>query len=254
MPVATEPFLSIVIPAYNEEQRLPGTIERISAYASGKPFAVEVLVVDDGSRDGTAAAATRAAEGWPAVRLVRNPGNRGKGYSVRNGMMHASGQVALFTDADLSAPIEDADLLLRALEGDYEVAIGSRALRRELIAVRQSPLRETAGKIFNLFVRTITRLPFHDTQCGFKAFSRRAARDIFSRQQIEGWGFDVELLYLAHKFGHRAVEIPVRWSHVEGTKISMFGDSMRMFTDLLRIRWMDLQGKYDRPRQDAAAP
>ncbi len=252
LPESPAPFLSIIIPAYNEESRLPRTLDLIRSYAAAKSFSAEALVVDDGSGDGTAAAVERAAEDWPGVRLLRNPGNRGKGYSVRNGMLHAAGNVALFSDADLSAPIEEADKLLEALEAGHDVAIGSRGLRPELIAVRQSSLRETAGKTFNLLVRTLVGLPFHDTQCGFKAFRREAARAIFSRQQIDGFGFDVEALYLANKLGYRAVEVPVRWSHVEGTKVSMFGDSARMFADLLRIRWLDLQGKYNTPREGVA--
>lgn len=252
MPEPSAPFLSIVIPAYNEESRLPQTLERIAAYAASKSFSTEVVVVDDGSRDGTAATASRAAEKWPALRLLRNPGNRGKGFSVRNGMLHAAGHIALFSDADLSTPIEETDRLLDALEAGHDVAIGSRGLRPELIEVHQSSLRESAGKTFNLLVRAITRLPFRDTQCGFKAFRREAARAIFRRQQIDGFGFDVEILYLARKLGYRSVEVPVRWSHAEGTKVSMFGDSSRMFTDLLRIRWMDLKGKYDTPSQDDA--
>ena len=246
-----EPFLSIIIPAYNEETRLPRALESIGAYAASKSFSVEVLVVDDGSRDGTAAAAARAAETWPAVRLLRNSGNRGKGYSVRHGMLHAAGRLALFTDADLSAPIEEADRLLEALESGHDVAIGSRALRRELIAVHQSWMRETAGKLFNLLVRAFVRLPIHDTQCGFKLFRREAARAVFRCQQIDGFGFDVEVLYLARKLGYRIAEVPVRWSHDADTKVRMLSDSLRMLTDLWRIRWMELTGKYTLSREDA---
>lgn len=252
MAESPEPFLSIVIPAYNEEPRLPRTLELIRAYAARKSFAVEVLVVDDGSQDATAAEAARAARSWPAVRLLRNPGNRGKGYSVRHGMLRAAGRLALFTDADLSAPIEEADRLLEALEAGHDVAIGSRALRPELIAVHQAWMRETAGKTFNLLARALVGLPFRDTQCGFKLFRRDVARAVFSRQQIDGFGFDVELLYLARKLGYRVAEVPVRWSHVEGTKVRMLADSARMFAGLLRIRWMDLNGKYNAPREDVA--
>jgi glycosyltransferase involved in cell wall biosynthesis len=240
----SETGLSIVVPAYDEAERLPQTIERIAAYVESKPFTAEVLIVDDGSRDRTAQVVREAGRRWPDVILLQNPGNQGKGYSVRNGMLHASGRIALFTDADLSAPIEEADLLLEAIEAGNDIAIGSRGLRPELIDIHQSLFRETAGKIFNLVVRSVTGLPFKDTQCGFKAFRREAARAIFSRQQTVGFGFDVEVLYLAKKLGFRTAEIPVRWSHNEGTKISMFGDSIRMFTDVLRVRWMDLQGKY----------
>jgi glycosyltransferase involved in cell wall biosynthesis len=240
----SETGLSIVVPAYDEAERLPQTIERIAAYVESKPFTAEVLIVDDGSRDHTAEVVREASRRWPDVTLIQNPGNQGKGYSVRNGMRHASGRIALFTDADLSTPIEEADLLLEAIEAGNDIAIGSRGLRPELIGIHQSLFRETAGKIFNLVVRSVTGLPFKDTQCGFKAFRREAARAIFSRQQTVGFGFDVEVLYLAKKLGFRTTEIPVRWSHNEGTKISMFGDSIRMFTDVLRVRWMDLQGKY----------
>ena len=248
-----EPFLSIVIPAYNEETQLPRALESIGAYAASKSFPLEVLVVDDGSRDGTAAAATRLAETWPFVRLLRNPGNCGKGYSVRHGMLEAAGRVALFTDADLAAPIEEADRLLEALEASHDVAIGSRALRPELIAVHQSRMRETAGRIFNLLVRTFTKLPFRDTQCGFKLFRREAARAVFGRQQIDGFGFDVEVLYLARKFGYRVAEVPVRWSHDQDTKVRMFRASARMFADLWRIRRMDFEGKYNPLREDAVS-
>jgi dolichyl-phosphate beta-glucosyltransferase len=240
------PFLSIVIPAYNEEARLPGTLDRVCRYVHGRPFPVEVVVVDDGSRDGTAAVVERIAQGWPALRLVRNPGNRGKGYSVRNGMLHATGENVLFSDADLSAPIEEVEKLLGKMREGYDVVIGSRALQRELIDVHQSWFRENAGKIFNLFVRLLVGLPFRDTQCGFKIFRREAARAVFPLQQIYGFGFDAEVLYLAKRAGFRIAEIPVRWSHVEGTKVSMYGDSMEMFTDLLRIRWYELSGRYQR--------
>ena len=182
---------------------------------------------------------------WPALRLLRNPGNRGKGYSVRQGMLEANGEMLLFSDADLSAPIEEADKLLEKLAEGFHVAIGSRALRRELIGRHQSPFRETAGQIFNLLVRVVTGLAFWDTQCGFKLFRREAAQAIFSRQRLEGFGFDVEDLYLARKFGFSVAEVPVRWNHVPETKVRMLADSVGMLTDLLRIRWWDWSGKYD---------
>lgn len=253
MSESSAPYLSIVIPAFNEQARLPDTLRRIREYVAGKAFRAEVVVVDDGSRDATAEVSEAEARRWPAVRVIRNPGNRGKGYSVRNGMLHARGQIVLFTDADLSAPIEEADRLLEAIEAGADVAMGSRALRRELIGVHQSRFRETAGQIFNLLVRILTGLRFHDTQCGFKAYRLQAARDIACRQRIEGWGFDVEHLYLARKLGYRAAEVAVRWDHSEGTKVSMMRDSVRMFTDLVRIRGLDLQGKYDKPCSALAA-
>lgn len=235
----------MVIPAYNEAARLPATLEAVRRFCQSKPFACETLVVDDGSDDATPAAAERMAAAWPALRLFRNPGNRGKGYTVRRGMLEARGDLVLFSDADLSAPIEEADKLLEALAGGSDVAIGSRALRRELIGVHQSRLRETAGQLFNWMVRAATGLRFRDTQCGFKLFRRAAVQAVFGRQRLEGFGFDVEVLYLARKLGFRTVEVPVRWNHAPGTKVRMVGDSLEMFTDLLRIRWWDWKGKYD---------
>ena len=243
---ARAPELSIIIPAYNEEPRLPRTLERIREYLASKGNEAEVLVVDDGSRDGTAKLAREWQARWPAVRLVSNVGNRGKGYSVRHGMLEARGRVALFTDADLSAPIEEADKLLAAL-ASADVAIGSRALDRGLISVHQSRVRELAGIIFNLIVRLMTRVPFRDTQCGFKAFVRARARIIFEQQKIEGFGFDPEILFLAERHSLRAVEIPVRWSHDPATKVRVLRDSLRMFCDLVRIRWNWLLGRYPRP-------
>lgn len=242
---ARAPELSIIIPAYNEEPRLPRTLERIREYLASKGNEAEVLVVDDGSRDGTAKLAREWQARWPAVRLVSNVGNRGKGYSVRHGMLEARGRVALFTDADLSAPIEEADKLLAAL-ASADVAIGSRALDRGLISVHQSRVRELAGIIFNLIVRLMTRVPFRDTQCGFKAFVRARARIIFEQQKIEGFGFDPEILFLAERHSLRAVEIPVRWSHDPATKVRVLRDSLRMFCDLVRIRWNWLLGRYPR--------
>ena len=243
------PELSIIIPAYNEEQRLGRTLERIRDYfASHAPGmgGIEIVVVDDGSRDGTA----RVAEHWgravPCLRLIANGQNRGKGYSVRQGMLAARGRVALFTDADLSSPIEESEKLLRALADGNDVAIGSRALDRSLIFVHQSRFREWAGIVFNRLMRLSTGLPFEDTQCGFKAFARERCRVIFEQQRIERFGFDPEILFLARHHGLRAVEVPVRWAHDPATKVHMLRDSLRMFTDLIFIRWNWLLGRYPR--------
>jgi glycosyltransferase involved in cell wall biosynthesis len=238
--------ISIVIPAYNEENRLPATLDRVSQYVTQKGFLfAEILVVDDGSTDGTAAAVERARAAHPAIVLLQNPGNRGKGYSVRHGMLKAQGDWVLFSDADLSAPIEELDKLVAATrKTGARVAIGSRALNRKLIEVHQSAFREFAGRFFNLVMRIATGLPFWDTQCGFKLYEMRAAREIFRRQQLEGFSFDVETLFIARKLGFRTVEVPVRWSHSEGTKVSMTRDSIRMFSDLLRVRWFEMQGRY----------
>lgn len=239
------PDLSIIIPAYNEESRLPATLERIAAYLQDSGREAEVLVVDDGSKDGTAAVAEYFQIKIPSLRIVSNGVNRGKGFSVRHGMQEARGRIALFTDADLSAPIEEAGKLIDALE-KFDVAIGSRAMDRSLISVHESPFREFAGIIFNKIVRIILWLPFVDTQCGFKAFRHEPCKIIFEQQRIERFGFDPELLYLARHHGLRAVEIPVRWGHSPATKVSMLRDSLQMFIDVFTIRWNSLAGRYPR--------
>jgi dolichyl-phosphate beta-glucosyltransferase len=239
------PELSIVIPSFNEELRLPVTLAEISAYIRARKRETEVIVVDDGSTDRTADVAKSFQGEIQRLRVVANNGNRGKGYSVRHGMLEAHGRIVLFTDADLSAPIEETDKLIAAL-ADHDVAIGSRALNRSLISVHQSVFREYAGIIFNFIVRAILRLPFVDTQCGFKAFRRERCRVIFQQQRIERFGFDPELLYLARHHGLSAVEIPVRWAHSPATKVSMLRDSLQMFLDVFIIRWNALSGRYPR--------
>ena len=237
--------LSIVVPAYNEAGRLPRTLERIRSYLRERRIAAEVIVVDDGSTDATAAVAGNLQAEFPELRLLSNGRNRGKGFSVRHGMLEARGRVVLFTDADLSAPIEEADKLLAAL-GGYQVAIGSRAMDRSLIEVHQSRLRELAGILFNLVVRVITGLPFADTQCGFKAFVREPSQIVFEQQRIERFGFDPEVLFLARRHGLQAVEVPVRWAHDPATKVHMVRDSLHMLGELLLVRWNWLAGRYPR--------
>ena len=237
------PALTIVVPSYNEELRLPPSLELIAAYIQKSGRETEVVVVDDGSRDKTAEVAQSFHVRIPLLRVVPNGENRGKGYSVRHGMQEARGEIVLFTDADLSAPIEEADKLITALE-THEVAIGSRALDRNLITVHESPFREFAGIIFNKIVRVVLWLPFVDTQCGFKAFRRERCKIIFDQQRIERFGFDPELLYLARHHGLKSVEIPVRWAHSPATKVNMLRDSVQMFLDVFTIRWNALLGRY----------
>ena len=241
------PELSVVIPAYNEEKRLPRTLTQLRDYFACERWApnnLEILVVDDGSTDNTWKIAEEWARQMPLLRLVRNDINRGKGYSVRHGMLEARGRIALFTDADLSSPIEELPKLLTAIAAGNDVAIGSRALDRTLIEVHQSPYRELAGIIFNGFVRLFTGLPFHDTQCGFKAFVRGRARIVFEQQRIERFGFDPEVLFLAKRHGLRAAEVAVRWAHDPATKVHVIRDSLLMFGDLVYIRWNWLLGRY----------
>ena len=241
------PDLSIIIPAYNEESRLPRTLTRIRDYFASKnlsPSQIEILLVDDGSRDNTLRVAEEWAHEMPSVRLISNGDNRGKGFSVRHGMLEARGRIALFTDADLSSPIEEYEKLLAAIDAGNDVAIGSRALDRSLITMHQSRLRELAGMIFNGFVRIAMGLPFRDTQCGFKAFVREPSKIVFEQQRIKRFGFDPEILFLAKRHGLRTAEVPVRWAHDPATKVRMLRDSLMMFFDLLIIRWNWIAGRY----------
>jgi dolichyl-phosphate beta-glucosyltransferase len=247
----TPPDLSIIIPAYNEGQRLGRGLSRIREYFAGEPVGIagiEIIVVDDGSTDDTAQIAQQWARDIPSLRLVSNGKNRGKGFSVRHGILEARGRVAIFTDADLSSPIEESAKLLTAIHAGNDVAIGSRAIDRSLISVRQSRFRESAGIIFNGFVRLFTGLPIHDTQCGFKAFVRERCGAVFEQQRIERFGFDPEVLFLAQRHGLRTAEVPVRWAHDPGTKVHMVRDSLLMLGDLVYIRWNWLLGRYPTTR------
>ena len=248
---ATE--LSIIIPAYNEEQRLGKTLGHIRDYFAHDQIQsreVEVIVIDDGSKDGTARIVQEWAQEIASLRLLSNGRNRGKGYSVRRGMMEAHGRIVLFTDADLSLPIEESEKLLAAIRAGNEVAIGSRAVDRSLILVRQSWLREIAGFIFNRFARLLMGLPFQDTQCGFKAFLRPPSRIVFEQQRAEGFGFDPEILFLAKHHGLRVAEVPVRCAHDPASKVRIFRDGCLMFADLLLTRWNWLLGRY--PKRTAS--
>jgi dolichyl-phosphate beta-glucosyltransferase len=245
---------SIVIPAYNESARLGATLEKVLAYVRQQGWDAEIIVVNDGSRDNTAEIVRAFAKDNPMLRLVENPGNRGKGYSVRNGILNSHGDIVVFSDADLSSPVEEMPKLLQALAAGADIAIGSRWLRAELQTQRQSLHRQLFGRIFNGLNRIILGLQFKDTQCGFKAFTRRAAQMILPLQHIERWGFDPEILFLARKFGLRVDEVPVRWGHSGGTRINPLIDGARMFQEMLRIRWYDLTGKYDGGAAVAAQP
>ncbi len=235
--------LSLVVPAYNEEQRLPATLERILAYLDDRPFATEVLVVDDGSADGTIEVGR--ATGDSRVRVLENPGNRGKGYSVRHGMSEARGAIRVFTDADLSTPIEEVDAALEHHRAGYDVAVGSRSLARSKVEVRQPWYRQGMGRTFNVFVRTLGVRGFVDTQCGFKSFTGPAADALFRRSRIDGFAFDVELLFLARRLGFRILEFPVRWVNSPDSRVDPVKHSLLMLLDLFRIRYGAAQGLYD---------
>jgi dolichyl-phosphate beta-glucosyltransferase len=245
---------SIVIPAYNEGERLGASLEQVLAYVHQQNWNVEIIVVNDGSCDETVNIVREFADKDPAVRLLENHGNRGKGYSVANGMMNARGDIVVFSDADLSAPIEEMPKLLAALEAGADIAIGSRWLNPALQTRRQSLHRQVFGRIFNLLLRAILGVKFKDSQCGFKAFTRRAVRRIVPLQRIERWGFDPELLFLAQKFACRVDEVAVLWADQGGSRIQPLADGMRMFQEMMRIRWYDLTGRYDGRTLASATP
>jgi dolichyl-phosphate beta-glucosyltransferase len=235
---------SIVIPAFNEESRLAATLDQVLAFVQRERWAAEIVVVNDGSTDGTAALVRKYIRANSQMKLVENPGNRGKGFTVRNGMLNASGDIVLFTDADLSAPIEEAPKLIASLREGADIAIGSRWLDPSLQTHRQSVLRQALGRVYNLLMRGILGMNFRDTQCGFKAFTRDAVRKVFPEQKIEGWGFDPEVLYLGQRAGLKIAEVAVRWGHDTGTRIHPFRDGFQMLLDMVSIRWSALRGNY----------
>ncbi len=225
--------LSVVIPAFNEERRLPGTLSAILPYLRARGETFEVVVVDDGSTDRTADVAEQAG---PEVRVLKNPGNRGKGYSVRNGMLNARGEWRLMSDADLSTPVEELKRLEAAIRDGAEIAIASRAVSGANLEKRQSILRESSGRFFNLLVRWLHLPGIMDTQCGFKLFSAAAAEAAFRDSKLDGFAFDVEALVLAKKAGFRIVEVPVTWRNDEQSRVS-FGRGLAAFVDLFRLRF-----------------
>lgn len=233
------PALSIVIPAYNEATRLGPTLERVFEWLEAEGLDAEVLVVDDGSRDDTAGLVRSYCARFEALQLLQYGGNRGKGYAVGYGVVRARGAHVLFSDADLSTPIEEYLTLAAALEG-ADVVIGSRAVKGSSLEKRQPLYRELMGRSFNLAVRAAVMGDFHDTQCGFKLFTAAAARQCFARRRLDGFAFDVEILYIARKLGLRTVEVPVHWQHFEASRVDPIKDSARMLVDLMRIRLLHL--------------
>lgn len=238
--------LSIIVPAYNESARLGNSLSEIFNYLSRVYPNSEVIVVDDGSTDDTVAVAERSFEGRNDIpaKVIRIDPNRGKGFVVRTGLLAARGDVALFTDADLSTPIHETPKLLKAIEDGADLAFGSRALDSSLIGVHQPWRREQGGRLFNLVVRLATRLPFWDTQCGFKAFRMETCRPIIEAARINRFGFDVELLYVANLAGLELNEIPVRWDHNDGSKLNVISDSLRAFDEVRTIRGYARKGLY----------
>lgn len=248
----SRPFLSIVVPAYNEEERLVVSLGKIAAYLDAGGIDAEILVVDDGSKDRTAEVAAKALTGRRG-RVVANGENRGKGYSVRHGVLEARGRFVLLTDADLSTSIADHAKLAQVIrDRDLDVVIGSRALPDSNVEVRQGWLRQTMGRGFNVIIRALTGLPFRDTQCGFKLMDRERVKPLFEKMVVDGFAFDVELLFLCVRFGLSVADVPVTWRNATGSKVSIVGDPLKMIVDLLRVRWRFRRGLYN-PEGGAAA-
>ncbi len=249
--------MSVVIPTYNEERRLPQTLSRVYDYLAQQNYPSEILIVDDGSRDQTVPIVESFARTHANVRLIRND-HRGKGYTVRTGMLTARGHIALFSDADLSTPIQDVEKLMPWFERGYDIVIGSRE-GEGAQRLREPFYRHIMGRVFNLVVRLLTVRGIEDTQCGFKAFRDDVAQDVFSRMQLYGekaqrvsngmvTAFDVEVLFIGRKSGYRIKEVPVQWRYGTQSQVSPLKDSWRNFRDVLMVRWNDLRGRYDPPR------
>ena len=232
----SQPFLSIIIPAYNEEQRLPASLQKIVDYLPLQDYEAEVLIVDDGSQDGTVELAKSYRDKWP-VRVLENERNRGKGFTTRRGMLEARGEWRLFSDADLSTPIDELEKFWPLTEQGYEVLIGSRALPDSEVEVHQAWYREKMGRTFNMILQMISIRGIKDTQCGFKMFSAKAAREIYSEMTIDGFAFDVEALLRAQRKDYKIAEIPVRWINSEDSRVSILRDSMRMLWDVIKLRF-----------------
>lgn len=237
--------LSVVVPAYNEEERLPRTLARLHEYYSQQAYPFDVTVVSDGSADGTRKLVEEFAATHPNFRVIEYHPNQGKGYAVRKGMLEAPGELVLFCDADLATPQEETEKLLARMNLGADVAIGSRPLKESHLEVRQPFYREFLGRSFNKFVQLMAVPGIDDTQCGFKLFTRKAAQDVFLRCKFNGFSFDVEALIIARDLGYRIDEVPIRWSHQEGSKVSLFRDGIKMLRDLVKLR---LRGKRSRLR------
>ena len=242
-PGESEPEISIVIAAYNEQVRIGLTLVRTLEYLAARHPSSEVIVVDDGSTDATVQVVEQIARGDERVRVLRQPHNRGKGAAIRRGMLDARGRHVLFMDADLATPIEELDTLLVWAHEGYDVVIGSRGLAESDIRQRQPLPRELMGRVFNLIVRSALLGGFKDTQCGFKLFRRDVARDLFGRQTIDGFAFDVEVLLLAKESGYRVREVPVVWYHAPNSKVSPVSDATKMLGDVLALRWRKLTSR-----------
>ncbi|MGI9625148.1 MAG: dolichyl-phosphate beta-glucosyltransferase [Acidimicrobiales bacterium] len=236
--------LSVVVPSYNEAQRLPSTLVNTTAYLRDEFADFEVIVADDGSTDGTADIVSDGADTWPEARVVRGDVNRGKGHAVKMGVAHSRGKRVLFVDADGSTPISELPSLTAALDGGADIAIGSRAVRGAGAALETPRHRQIMGRAFAFVVSILVLPDVRDTQCGFKLFTSPSAAALFSRQRMDGFSFDVELLVIARRLGLRVDEVPVDWFNTDGSKVNVLSDSVRMLGDLWQIRGFDRAGAY----------
>jgi dolichyl-phosphate beta-glucosyltransferase len=237
---ADTPFLSVIIPSYNEQARIGDTLTSVLAYLQSRESSYEIIIVDDGSRDKTCLVVGSKIHGLSRARLIAYQPNRGKGYAVRQGMLASRGEVAIFTDADLSTPVTEIEVAVQHLQGDFDVVIGSRALAESKISRYQPQYRRVGSRIFNILRDGIVGVDisrFKDTQCGFKAFRGPVARRLFGLARVDGFMFDVETLYIAIKLGYRIFEMPVHWTDMPGSKLRLVRDTARMFRDLAAIRF-----------------
>ncbi len=241
-----EAALSLIIPAHNEAARIGPSLQKIREYLGRRFPSAEIIVVDDGSRDATAATAENALKDWPRGKVLSRPKNMGKGYSVREGVLSSGGRMVLFSDADLSTPIEELDGLVPEVNQGFDVVIGSRALPDSDIRVRQSAIRERMGKTFNLLVRILVLPGIRDSQCGFKLFRREAALDVFGRLRVRGFAFDVEALALCRKLGYKVKEVPVVWLNSPPSRVRMVRSSAGMLRDLFRIRRWTRSSRFEK--------
>ncbi len=228
---------SVIVPAYNEAGRLNQSLDRILEFMEQWGYPFEVIVVDDGSTDSTASIVEEKKKNHKELRLIRLPSNQGKGYAVKMGVLQANGKYILFSDADLSTPIEELPNLFHWIEKGYDIAIASRAFRGAKLEVRQPFHREFMGRVFNLFVRVFLLPDIHDTQCGFKLFRREVAKEVFRRQRLKGFSFDFEVLYIGRKLGYKIKEVPVRWRHSPGSKVKVLKNGFSSLLDIFKTRW-----------------
>lgn len=242
-------LVSVIIPAYNEAERLPSTLQDLNDFFRMRGYSWQIIVVDDGSEDNTSKIVESLSRSFATLTLIRLEENRGKGYAVRHGVGAADGKYIIFMDADGSTPIEEIDRLKASIDDGIDIAIGSRAMKSKYTKVKALWHRKLLGRIYNSIVNLLILPGIEDTQCGFKMFKVQVAKDLFSRVTADRFSFDVELLFLARRLGYSIAEIPVNWTNVPGSKVHLVRDSLRMLWDILRFRWQAIMGVYGGDRR-----